>query len=137
LPPPNFRAGYAIDRNQVRRLIENAKREYFEKTIIKNTKDFKILWQNVKKLINLKGTTKQCPQKIVSSNGDILAEPSDIANEFDSRFSEIGLKLAKTNSSIYGGLRFQHSCSSSFYLYETSENQVMFLIENLAEGKAQ
>jgi len=42
-------------------LIKNAKRDYFEKTIIKNTKDSKVLWQNVKKLIHLKGTTKQCP----------------------------------------------------------------------------
>jgi len=61
---------------------------------------------NFKKLINLKGTTKQYPQKIVSSNGDILTEPSDIANEFNSHFSEIGPNLAKTISSVDGGLRF-------------------------------
>jgi len=37
---------------------------------------------------------------------------------------------------VDGGLRFQHSCSS-FYLYETSEDEDMFFIGNLAEGKAQ
>jgi len=63
-------------------LIKNAKRDYVEKTIIKNTKDSKVLWQNVKILINLKGTTKQCTQKIVSSSGDILMEPSDIELSF-------------------------------------------------------
>jgi len=52
-------------------------------------------------------------------------EPLDIANEFNSHFSEIGPKLAKSISSVDGGLRFPHSCSS-FYLYETSEKEVLF-----------
>ena len=105
--------------------------------LLKIQKILKYSGKMLKKLINLEGTTKPCPQKTVSSNGDILMEPSDIANESNSQFSKIVPKLAKTISSVDGGLRFQHSCSSSFYLYETSENEVMFLIENLSEGKAQ
>jgi len=104
------------------------------KLLLKIKKILKYCGKIIKKLINLKGRTKQCRQKIVSSNGDILMEPSDIAIEFNSHFSEIGPKLDKTISSVDDGLRFQHSCSS-FYLYETSMDEVMFLIENRAEGK--
>jgi len=37
---------YKQYRHQVSRLIKNAKRDYFEKTIIENKKDSKVLWQN-------------------------------------------------------------------------------------------
>jgi len=51
----------------------------------------------------------------------MLMEVLDTANEFNSHFREIGPKLAKNIISVYGGLMYQHSCSS-FYLHETSED---------------
>jgi len=78
---------YKQYRNQVSRFIKDAKRDFSEKTIIKNTKDSKVLRQNVKTRINVKGTTKQCPQKVASTNAEILMKPLNIAAEFNSYFS--------------------------------------------------
>jgi len=47
----------------------------------------------------------------------------------------MGSKLIKNIRSVGGGLKFKRSCSSSFYLYENSQDETQFLIENLAEGK--
>jgi len=68
---------------------------YNKTTIVNSINDPKRLWYNVKNIINLKSKRKIVPQKILSSDNRTLHEPIEIANEFNTYFSEIGSKLAE------------------------------------------
>jgi len=59
----------------------------------------------------------------------------EIANEFITRFCEIGSKLTEKNSGPSDKLQYAHNCCSSFHMRETSEEEVSRLSDNLSDNK--
>ena len=84
----------------------------------------------------MKPESKTAPSELVNSNGKEIRNPCDIANEFNKYFSSIGPKMAEQfpYSNILPHLLQQ--CDNSFFLHETSVEEVQHLISNLKEGKA-
>jgi len=65
-----------------------------------------------------------------------LYDPLNIANLFENYFSEIGSRMVEKIPAPTGMPEHTATLCQSFYLQETSEEEVLRLIENLSEGKA-
>ena len=82
----------------------------------------------------MKGQT--CATKIVLNN-QIFVKKSDIADQFNQCFVNIGPKLASAISDSDGNPPqiYKNSPSSSFVLSQATERQVCHLLPNLSECK--
>ena len=94
------------------------------------------MWQTLIHLVNFKSKTNKVPQSIVNGQGDDLYFPLNISNEFNNYFSENGSRMAEKIPAPNGMPEHTATLCSSFYLYETSEEEVVLLIGNLSDGKA-
>ena len=108
---------------------------YLDPQLCHKTQKIVKSWQTPGRLLNFKSNNK-VPQSIVSGQGDDLYEPLNFANEFNNYFSEIGSRMAEKIPSPIGMPEHTATLFSSFYLYETTEEEVVCLLGNLSEGKA-
>ena len=76
--------------NKIRRA---AKKLYYDKQFKKFTKDSKQTWSLIREVIGKKTDKHQIP-KYFQSNGQIISDYLDIANEFNTFFASVGPKLA-------------------------------------------
>ena len=123
---------YKQFRNSLNKTIKIAKNSYYEKLINLNKNNSKKLWQSLGQLVNFKSKTNKDPQSVVSGQGDDLYDPLNIANEFNTYFSEIGSRKAEKIIPPNGMPEYNTTLCSSFCLYETSEEEVVRLIGNLS-----
>ena len=127
---------YKQFRNSLNKTIKTAKNSYCEKLINLNKNNSKKLWQTLEHLVNFKSKTNKVPQSIVSDQGDDLYDLLNFANEFNNYFSEIGSRMVEKIPAPNGMPEHTATLCSSFYLYETSGEEVVRLIRNISDGKA-
>ena len=72
---------------------EQAKHEYYSKTIDKSKHNTKHLWQTINDIPKYKTKTKCNVTSKTNENGAKITNPTNIGNLFNTYFSDIGKKL--------------------------------------------
>jgi len=85
---------YAAQRNKYNTLLRQSKQKYYGDNFTKNIKNSKRTWQILKEAANLNKSSSTIEQ--INKNGTLLTDPSDIANEFNDFFTNIGLKISES-----------------------------------------
>ena len=124
-------ACYKRYRNQVTRLLVLSKKEYYQSQFLIARNDSEKTW----KLINtlLPGRTKATstpPNLTHPLSGECKQNPADIANILNDFFVSVGKNMASkiipppSNKTHIAKM----NCESSFYLHETSAEEIMHII---------
>jgi len=131
-------AYYKRYRNQLAHLLVLSKKEYYQSQFLIARNDSAKTW----KLINtlLPGRTKATstpPNLTHPLSGECKQNPADIANILNDFFVSVGKNMAskiippQSNKTHIAKM----NCESSFYLHETSAEEIMHIIDTLAEKK--
>jgi exonuclease III len=113
-----------------------AKNEYYKKYFDQYRDDGKKQWSMINQLLN-RSTKKVKVNKLCDSNGDIVNNPTDIAEKFNEYFSNIASNLKKkigerTSLSNTNFEKFLHPpVSNSIYLRPVEPNEVYGIIKDL------
>lgn len=95
---------YRFWRNKVVCLTRAAKQNYFKDSIVKNSGNSKVIWQILRN-VQSNDTNMQSQQRtnLISDNGSVQTDPSDIANTFNSFFTSVSSKYisAIDNINVY------------------------------------
>jgi len=93
-PTQTNESKYKIYRNKLNHTIRIAKKLYFHKKLTSDQGNTKETWRTLNELLNRKNNTHSFPSKFVVDQKE-LTDPSDIANNFNDFFVNIGPKLAE------------------------------------------
>ncbi|RUA05525.1 MAG: hypothetical protein DSY43_04445 [Gammaproteobacteria bacterium] len=120
-------------RNDVNNSIKRAKHRYFTKNLDANKKDPKKTWKFINELLN-----RRCKSTIVSElkiGDQIVSSPADIAEEFNSHFTNIGLQLAsEIPESVIDPLSYLQPINKTFS-FKTVDDQVILKLLKTIDGK--
>ena len=83
---------YKQYRNLILTLLKRSKRSYFRKFFNDNLNNLKNTWKGIKNLISLKNVSHSSPSSIYYNNKTVTS-PFEIANAFNSCFSNIALDI--------------------------------------------
>jgi len=86
---------YIQQRNAYNTLLRQSKKRYYTENLNKNTHNSKRTWQLLKEAANLNKSSTKIEQ-IRNKDGALLSDPTDIANEFNDFFTEIGVKISES-----------------------------------------
>ena len=93
----NYYNHYKLLRNQLTSKKRESKIQYYKSYFEKNQQKSAALWKGIRSLVNIKPTNKS--DVSIIDNGNILTDPSKIANCFNQYFVNVGptveSKLAK------------------------------------------
>ena len=106
-------------------MIKVAKKKYYEDQLIKYKQNTKILWKTLNEIMNLNKTNSRMLPKEFNGNspGEIISDPSKIANKFNEYFINIGPGLAKTLP----------ECERTFDYYLTSNYKNSFFLNPITK----
>jgi hypothetical protein len=127
---------YKRARNDLNRLIEKTKTEYFTSLINNTAKNPKEMWKTINKITNKKSKTTNITKIVVDDK--IIEEPEVIANSFNNFFNEIGTtlahKLPESARTPESYIKPQNKCT--FELQNVSEADVFGVVSTLSSSKA-
>lgn len=86
---------YKVLRNKTAALIKRSKRDFFNKAI-KENKEAKFIWKNLKDIAGLHKKSNTVMPKSVKTNGEELHDMINIANELNRHFVNISTIITKT-----------------------------------------
>ena len=85
-------------------MINISKKQTYQKYFIYNKSNIKNIWKGIKEIVTLKSKSFASPSKIITSENKTLLNPTDIANEFNNYFANLGekvsLSIPKVNASF-------------------------------------
>ena len=90
----NDRLKYIKKRNDVSRIVQRAKRTYYNNIFKSCKSNTKSLWKNINELISLKEKTPQSISEVLDDDGNQITTPIDISNTFNNFFTGIGENLS-------------------------------------------
>ena len=105
-------------KNEITSLTRKSKQDYYKKYFDKHSKNSKKIWNGIKEIINLKQKSSSLPTSLIN-NGKFLSNQKDVANHFNSYFSDIAGNILKKRK--YKG---KHSFQD--YLKHALPNSHMF-----------
>lgn len=127
---------YTDYKRKTAKIIKRSKQEYAQKLISKNQNKSSALWNCVNKICN-KPRQNNKIEKIESQNSEIITDKTEIANQFNNFFCDIGENLAKN---IKKPKNFQEnnnwSTHSLFHFREATTAEVQKTIHSLKPNKA-
>ena len=131
----NLHDAYKRARNDVNRLIEKTKAEYFTKAINNTDKNPKEMWKTINKLTNKKSKSTTITKIVVDDK--TVEDPTDIANSFNTYFNKIGANLAQELPEANRTPEsYVQPSKSIFELKKVSEVEVFRIISTLSSSKA-
>ena len=95
----------------------HAKRDYYRKTFNQFSDNIRKTWQTINDTLNRKRRSKDCPQEFILSNGKIISDHKQIANEFNDFFINIGEPECQNKDATY---------TFSKYLPEKANTNLLF-----------
>ena len=87
------KASYTKYKNTLTKTIRLAKKTYFTNQLTLYKHDIQNTWKILKQAMNLSKNKSNITK--IMSNGDIVEDPTNIANTFNDYFSSIGVNLAE------------------------------------------
>jgi hypothetical protein len=85
---------YIQHRNIYNTMLRQCKQKYYNDNLIKNKHNVKRSWQLLKEAANLNKNTSKVDK--INKNGNILTDPTEIAEEFNEFFTDIGIKISES-----------------------------------------
>ena len=126
---------YKKARNHVNKLVKNTKTRYYRETIDKTKNNPKKMWKHINQLIGRGSKSTNIPY--INFNGNSSSNSNDIADTFNTYFTEIGQDLAdqipQTNNSID---EFIEPVSHTFKFKNISIQEVRNVLEKLNTSKS-
>ena len=95
----------------------HAKRDYYRKTFNQFSDNIRKTWQTINDTLNRKRRSKDFPQEFILSNGKIISDHKQIANEFNDFFISIGEPECQNKDATY---------TFSKYLQEKANTKLLF-----------
>ena len=124
---------YKRARNDVNRLIEKTKAEYFTKAINSTDRNPKEMWKTINKLTNKKSKSTTITK--IEVDGKIVEDPTEIADTFNTYFNEIGIKLAQELPEVIKKPEsFIQPSNSIFELHKVPEADIFRIISSLSSS---
>ena len=132
-PTPENKRKYTKFRNILNDIIKCAKKNYVESQLELNKNDAKQMWNVLNKFAIGKCTTSHTPKSFKNTNGEILDNPHEIAEGFNTFFSSIGQKLQGSIDPCPGSpLAFINVCNNQVTEAElTNHNELIQIITNM------
>ena len=122
-------------RNQVTRLKNKLKQEYFNNLLSEDAKRPKQLWKTLKTLVPGGKSSTTSITRLVTKDGEEVTCPKDIADHFNKFFVNVGVTLATKFSSDTS--KINPPVSKNIFNFSVAETKsVDELIKNLKNGKA-
>jgi len=110
------------------------KKDYFQSKINEAGKDSKMLWSTLRKVLPNK-TDLSCINSIVD-NGELLNNPEDIANSFNSYFANIGASLASVFPPTDKDQDDSAKPANRFRFSNVSADEIYKQLSRMPSGKA-
>ena len=132
----NLHDAYKRARNDLNRLIEKTKTEYFTSIINNTAKNPKEMWKTINKITNKKSKTTNITKIVVDDK--VIEEPEVIVNTFNNFFNEIGITLAQKlpESTRTPESYIKPENDSTFELQNVTEVEVFGIVSALSSSKA-
>ena len=99
-----LRKKYKILRNSINEEKRQGKKEHNKAQFEKNKNKARDIWQGIRSLVNIKAP-KTSSIKLMDENGNLISDPTKIANIFDDYYSTIGEKVQKNIPNQTGDYR--------------------------------
>lgn len=128
---------YNIDRynkykNILTKVLRSAKRTYYQGEFAKHQGNSKETWKTLQTLIKSKRKTDDVPRHIADEDGNKITNDIDIAEHFNSFFTEIGEKLCESiQPSSFDPLKLVPSIEEEMDLEMTNEIELAEIIKGL------
>ena len=125
-------------RNKINHLIKINKKQYYNSYFLQNAKDSKKIWSGLKQIIHFKTPTSSKGVKKITLNGNDITDTKVIANCFNDYFANIGKNLSNKIPDVQKSPLdyLNNPLCHSFYIYPTSEREIVEEISKLKSGKA-
>lgn len=133
-PNPENEHKYKVFKNKLNRLIKQTKSNFFKNEIKKNEKDSKSLWKVVNNYTN--SQKEQTPINIIKVGENTITDKNEIANCFNTYFTEVGEKLANDISKPTTSVVTRNIIENSIFFHATDETEVANIIGELKANKA-
>ena len=132
----NLHDAYKRARNDLNRLIEKTKTEYFTSIINNTAKNPKEMWKTINRITNKKSKTTNITKIVVDDK--VIEEPEVIVNTFNNFFNEIGTTLAQKlrESTRTPESYIKPENDSTFELQNVTEVEVFGIVSALSSSKA-
>lgn len=127
---------YKIYKNQLTKTIKKCKTQFAQNQINKNKNKSDSLWKCVNQICN-KSSQKTQIENIKTSGSQIITNKTEIANQFNKFFCEVGENLAKDINPCQNYTeQISWSNKSLYFLKETSDQEIRKIIKQLKLKKA-
>jgi hypothetical protein len=87
-------AAYITQRNVYNSMLRKCKQKYYKDNLMKNVKNSKRSWELLKEAANLNKTSPNVEK--LEKDGLSISDPTEIANEFNEFFTNIGVKISES-----------------------------------------
>ena len=128
---------FKLYRNKLNHLLKISKKKYDNSYFFDNINDSKRVWKGVKQIVNYKPPTSAKHIKLRINDHEIVS-PVEVANTFNTYFSNIGNNLTKSISIVEKSpMEYLHNpVSDSFFIFPTTTDEIENEISKLKPGKA-
>lgn len=131
--PTVYKKEYVTYKNQLNRLIETTKKNYYVRNIENSKKNTKALWNTVKTLHN--PPQKQEITKIESKDHKLVEDEQEMTEIFNNYFISVGKTLADNITPSVESKPEGEPVSHSFFLVPTTKQEIKTIIDTLKNGK--
>lgn len=135
---PKLKSCYVKQRNKVSSLIKEAKTNYYELLISKQSSDPRKLWNTINSALGRKSKPNQALNKIQLSDSSFVTNSKEIAHSFNKYFTEIGPNLASKIPELSSSTTTHFTADfKKFEFSIVSEDDVLKQMKNTNEHKAE
>lgn len=116
-------------------VIKNAKYVYYQKLFNKCNNNIKKTWDNIRSIINKSPKKNVLPEHVIKDGNICLTNNTDIANEFNNFFTNIGPKFASqidtSNKRPFESYLYKIKDNLSFKFHMIQEKNVLEIIKSM------
>ena len=133
----NLHNKYKTYRNQISTLVRASKKNHLKLFFTINMKNSRKVWEGIRSILNTKNNSKFLPSCVIA-DGKNCTDPTDIANTFNTFFSNVGKKVQNSVYSrhVHFSQYLNNPSNNNFFTAPTCPNEVSELISTFQKNKA-
>lgn len=135
-PSSTNESKYKDFRNTLNTTIRNVKKQYFQRKFAAYRNNIKATWKLINLLLNKGG--KRVSEMQMKCNGELTTDSHEIANAFNSYFTQVGPNLDKlipSNNSNFTNY-LVNPCTNSIYFSATFEAEICSIVNTFRNNTA-